>query len=297
MIYCIFLILPKKSMPEIGQYYHHIKNKLKAIYSGNEPEAVASYFVCESLNIDKNKFFLDFYRELTEDELRILKSREPRLLEMEPVQYITGHAYFYGYKFYVNPSVLIPRQETEILVKEIIDRHKNQKVKTLLDIGTGSGCIAICLAKYLPGINIKGMDVSAPAINTAEKNAKLNKADVQFIQHDIFSENEVFAGQKFNIIVSNPPYVTESERNLIAKNVKGHEPNTALFVPDNDPLVFYEQILKFSKIKGTNDVIIYFEINERFGKELIFLANSMGFTRVEIIKDFNEKDRFAVISK
>jgi release factor glutamine methyltransferase len=217
-----------------------------------------------------------------------------RLNNNEPIQYILGETEFYGRRFLVNDSVLIPRPETEELVKYIIDKQKTQfsvkrKQLSILDIGTGSGCIAISIAKELPNFIVSAYDISKNALETAKKNAELNKADVNFEKVDILKPPFI---RSFNIIVSNPPYVTKQEIYRMQKNVLDFEPHLALFVEDSEPLIFYEAIANFAFNNLTDNGLVAVEINEALGEETANVFRRKGFSEVEIIKDMHQKDRF-----
>ena len=225
-----------------------------------------------------------------------------RLNTHEPIQYILGETEFYGRRFLVNDSVLIPRPETEELVKYVVDktlRTQNSKPRTLLDIGTGSGCIAISLAKELPNFRVSAYDISEKALETAKKNAELNKADVTFEKVDILNPSFTIHHSPFTIIVSNPPYVTKHEIDRMQKNVLDFEPHLALFVEDSEPLIFYEAIANFAFNNLTDNGLVAVEINETLGEETANVFKRKGFSEVEIIKDIHQKDRFvsAVLHK
>ncbi|MFY7910825.1 MAG: peptide chain release factor N(5)-glutamine methyltransferase [Emticicia sp.] len=227
-----------------------------------------------------------------------------RLNTHEPIQYILGETEFYGRRFLVNDSVLIPRPETEELVKYIVDKSKVLPIGEgwegfLLDIGTGSGCIAISLAKELPNFKVTAYDISEKALETAKRNAELNKADVTFEKVDILNNQFSILNSKFSIILSNPPYVTKQEIDRMQKNVLDFEPHLALFVEDADPLIFYEAIANFAFNNLTNNGLLAVEINEALGEETADVFRRKGFSEVEIIKDIHQKDRFvsAVLHK
>jgi release factor glutamine methyltransferase len=209
-----------------------------------------------------------------------------------PIQYLLGKASFYGLDFEVNENVLIPRPETEELVDWIISQNlrisESQNLK-ILDIGTGSGCIAISLAKNLPNAQVFAIDVSEKALVTAEKNAVLNEVAVTFIQQNILETLDL--EQEFDIIVSNPPYVRNLEKEEIKKNVLDNEPHLALFVEDNDALVFYRKIAELAQKNLSNSGQLYFEINQYLGKEMVELLEGMNFKNVELRKDIYGNDR------
>jgi release factor glutamine methyltransferase len=211
------------------------------------------------------------------------------LLKHEPVQYVTGKAWFYGLEFTVNNNVLIPRPETEELVEWIV--KDTQKPVKILDIGTGSGAIPIALKKDLPAATVWSVDVSAGALEVASQNATELKLDVHFEQIDILDTTATHSLPVFDIIVSNPPYICESEQKDMEEQVVAYEPNIALFVPDNDALLFYRQIGLLAKEKLTADGLLYFEINEAFGKEVVLLLEEQGFKNVVLKQDLYGKDR------
>ena len=216
-----------------------------------------------------------------------------RLKKIEPIQYIIGETEFFSLPFRVNSSVLIPRPETEELVNWIIDNIKIQNTKptTILDVGTGSGCIAVTLAKNCPNCNVFGLDVSKEALTLAKENAILNNVGVEFFEADILNCNLRFDDLECDIIVSNPPYVRALEKNEMSPNVLDFEPHLALFVEDEDSLLFYRKITQLaSKILKTKGQL-FFEINEYLGNEMIKLLESEGFIEVELKTDIFSKDR------
>ena len=220
------------------------------------------------------------------------------LLGEKPIQYIIGETEFYGLTFTVNEDVLIPRSETEELIDWILNEFKEKKELNILDIGTGSGCIAISLAKNLPEANIYGIDISKEALQIAEQNAKLNNVKVNFIQQDILKTNVMLSLSKhlsesirFDIIVSNPPYVRELEKLEIKNNVIQNEPHIALFVSDENPLLYYDKIADFAKQSLSSEGMLFFEINQYLGKETSNLLQQKGFESIELRKDIFENDR------
>lgn len=212
-----------------------------------------------------------------------------RLLNHEPIQYITGEARFHGLDFKVSPDVLIPRPETEELVDIIVDDCRGQKDLQVLDIGTGSGCIAISLARGMDFPVISALDISSEALSVAKENAKILAVNVNFLQADIFNWSPE---KKFDIIVSNPPYIDESEKKDMEDNVLLHEPHSALFVPDADPLIFYRRIASIGATSLNSGGRLYFEINPRHASELADLLSGYGFSQICILKDSYAKDRF-----
>ena len=212
-----------------------------------------------------------------------------RLQRHEPLQYILGTARFHGHRFKVTPAVLIPRPETEQLVDLIIEENPGSDLR-VLDMGTGSGCIAISLARALKFARVDALDVSRDALAVARDNAASLKVKVRFFESDILAPQPAAT---YDIIVSNPPYITWSERELMERNVKDYEPAQALFVPDNDPLLFYKAIASYANRSLEKGGRLYLEINQRFGVEVKRLLEDCGFDEVRIIVDSFGKDRFA----
>ena len=208
-----------------------------------------------------------------------------------PIQYIFGKTEFYGIKIEVSPSVLIPRQETEELVDLVIRENRGFATNKILDIGTGSGCIAIAIGKHLNCKRLYAMDISCKALKLARQNAKINKCRIRFYKEDVLLLADKRKGHNFDIIVSNPPYVTHSEKTHMKSNVLDNEPHSALFVDDNNPLVFYDAICRYAKKTKKSEVKVYFEINENFGIETFNVMIGHGFYEVELLKDLNGKDR------
>ena len=212
-----------------------------------------------------------------------------QLKKQEPIQYILGKAYFYENMYEVNENTLIPRPETEELVKLVLAYCQDKIPINVLDIGVGSGCIATSIALNLPRAKVDGLDVSTSALVVARRNADKLGAEVNFFQADIFSFH---SDKTYDIIVSNPPYVRESEKKLMNKNVINHEPAKALFVTDSDPLIFYNCIVKFSKEALSSNGAIFFEVNEAFAEDVAKLLETSNFHKIEVVKDINSKDRF-----
>ena len=243
-------------------------------------------------------FDLDQKRLLMEPELRIdelqhaqLEMAVKRLLEGVPVQYVTGKAWFDGLLFQVNESVLIPRPETEELVQKVASILPLDRPLRIWDVGTGSGCIAIALAKRFPQAEVMAFDVSEKALETARRNAINNKVKVEFVCDDVLRPQSLFWHQPVDLVISNPPYVCEREKVGMERNVLDHEPATALFVPDNDPLLFYRQILILAKPQLKPHGTVWFEINEAMGQEMVLLGRGMGF-EAKLYEDYHGKPRF-----
>ena len=231
------------------------------------------------------------------DKQKIINTIE-RLKNNEPIQYILGETEFYGLKFKVNKDVLIPRQETEELVDWIIKDNQSLLNPEILDIGTGSGCIAVSIAANLKNSSVDAVDVSENALNIALANAKNNQVKINTILLDVLNfEKSKYNFPEYDIIVSNPPYVRELEKNLMQKNVLNFEPYLALFVENNNALIFYQRILEFAKIHLKKGGKIYFEINEAYGNEVVELLKKTRYKEIELRKDLNGKDRMVCGTK
>ena len=244
-------------------------------------------------------FGIDWNQQLMNPDLRIdehqhyqLGEAVKRLLSGEPVQYVMGMARFCDLLIKVSPAVLIPRPETEEMVQKICASMPKEKTMRIWDIGTGSGCIAIALAKQFPNAEVVAFDVSEEALQISKENAESNGAKVTFVQDDVLNPTSDYFTQPVDLVVSNPPYVCDSERASMEANVLDWEPEKALFVPDDDPLRFYHQILALAKKKLNPNGQVWFEINERMGEELVSLCREMGFSNAEVLEDFAGKPRF-----
>lgn len=279
-------------MQSSKQLYDNLLQQITA-YESQEAKEIVFWLMEFYLGLRKIDILSDKSFEKAINWANIIE----RLNTQEPIQYILGETEFYGRRFLVNDSVLIPRPETEELVKYIVDKHKSQFPETnnplsILDIGTGSGCIAISLAKELPNFKVTAYDISEKALETAKKNAELNKADVTFEKVDILNYQFSILNSKFSIILSNPPYVTKQEIDRMQKNVLDFEPHLALFVEDAEPLIFYEAIANFAFNNLTNNGLLAVEINETLGEETADVFRRKGFSEFEIIKDIHQKNRF-----
>ena len=242
----------------------------------------------EILDIPQSTFFLKDDVTLTPRQETLFYCTIERLKKHEPIQYIIGYCDFCGLTFKVTPDTLIPRPETSELVEWITEEQKGDKVN-ILDIGTGSGCIAISLSCKLPGCNIAAWDISPGALAVATENSKANGCSVAFEQVDILAYEPT--GEQFDIIVSNPPYIKENEKKSMEANVLDWEPHTALFVPDNDPLLFYRTIAEKALAMLTSGGALYFEINRAHGAETVEMLKSLGYIETELRKDLAGNDR------
>lgn len=277
---------------KIKEYRSYFIQELTPIYDAGEAESFFYLILEESQHLKRIDLALRPDLDFSEEEIMVWNSILQQLKKEIPIQYLLGKTSFYGLNFQVNENVLIPRPETEELVEWILERQKSE-VKSqqirILDIGTGSGCIAISLAKNLPNARVFAIDISEKALDTAKKNAELNTVDITFINQNILKTEDL--GQQFDIIVSNPPYVRNLEKAEIKKNVLDNEPHLALFVKDNDALIFYKKIADLAQKNLSKNGQLFFEINQYLGKQMIDLLEKMNFAAIELRKDIYGNDR------
>ncbi|MDB4205047.1 peptide chain release factor N(5)-glutamine methyltransferase [Polaribacter sp.] len=267
---------------------------LSAIYPKTEIDSFFFILMEEKLKLQRIDTVLKPDFLITEKNLIDLKNILKRLQKEEPIQYILGNTEFYGLPFLVNENTLIPRTETEELIVWVIDEIKvlaNNKITELsiLDIGTGTGCIPISLAKNLTSLNISAIDISTEALLIAKQNAILNKVTIEFIELDILNAESL--PQEYDIIISNPPYVRELEKKEIKNNVLENEPHLALFVADENPLIFYNKIADLAKQQLSKNGMLFFEINQYLGKETVSMLAKKGFKNIQLKKDLFGNDR------
>ncbi|OFX21571.1 MAG: protein-(glutamine-N5) methyltransferase, release factor-specific [Bacteroidetes bacterium GWA2_31_9b] len=267
----------------------YLKSELNGFYPLSEINSFIYLIFNHLFNYSKTDLFLKQDTILPTNGINEINHIVSELKKFKPIQYILGVTEFYNLNFKIHPGVLIPRPETEELVQWVLSDHKDGSYR-ILDIGSGSGCISISLAKNLIGSKVFAADISEDALSLTRENSKLNNVDLQVIYLDILSNNDQFE-EKFDIIISNPPYVTEKEKELMHKNVLDFEPHKALFVPDNDPLLFYRNIAQFALTHLNKNGKIYFEINEQFGKDIAEMLEKFEFHEIQIKKDINGKDR------
>ncbi len=278
-------------LAEIKKIFH---KELDELYGENEVSSFFYLLIEHYLNLEKFVLALQPNLVIDKNEETPLFDALSQLKLQKPIQHILGYAYFMDMKFQVGPDVLIPRPETEELVRWIIDDviTKEHQDLRILDIGTGSGCIPIALAKNLQNAKISSCDISGEALAIAKGNAEANGVFVDFFQSDILSatmDSEIESN--FDIIVSNPPYVRELEKNEMRKNVIDHEPEIALFVPDEDPLLFYRAIARFAEKYLNSGGSLYLEINQYLGKEMVNLLEKYTFKKIELRQDIFGNDR------
>ena len=270
----------------------HFTSLLAEKYPQREAEQLMRILLEDLFGIDWNQQLMNPNLRIDEFQYYQLGEAVKRLLSGEPVQYVTGMARFCDLLLKVSPSVLIPRPETEELVQRISTSMPKENTMRVWDIGTGSGCIAIALAKQFSNAEVIAFDVSEEALQIAKENAESNGVIVTFVHDDVLNPTSDFFDQPVDLVVSNPPYVCDSERAAMEANVLDWEPEKALFVPDDDPLRFYRQILALAKNQLNPDGQVWLEINERMGQKMLSLCREIGFSNAEVLEDFAGKLRF-----
>lgn len=267
---------------------------LNEIYGEGEATVMITMIFESVANLSRKDLVTKANLEIENTTLKKLLDALTRLKQHEPIQYIIGKAWFYNLSFTVNEAVLIPRPETEELVLEAINFLKKHNSKNVLDIGTGSGCIPISIKKNVLQANVTSLDVSDVALTLAKKNAVDNGVEINFLNIDFLKEKNYDALPKFDVIISNPPYIPENEKNTLAKNVTLYEPHIALFVPQHDPLLFYKKILLFAGEHLEQNGRIFLEVHEDFAKETANLFKEKYY-EVIIKKDMQGKERILII--
>ncbi|MDR1631288.1 MAG: peptide chain release factor N(5)-glutamine methyltransferase [Dysgonamonadaceae bacterium] len=272
--------------------YPSIKEQLRDYYPESEIKSLY-YLIMESVcRLDKQSVLLGKDTQIFPDEKPVIEKIIEDLKKFRPIQYILGETEFYELKFKVNEQVLIPRPETEELVERILNEFTvHRSPFTVLDIGTGSGCIAVALSKFLPGTEVYASDISEKALEVALENARNNQTDVRFVRHDIFDAWPENLPQQFDVIVSNPPYVTPEEKDGMSKNVLNYEPHQALFVPKEKPLLFYERIADVARERLKPNGRLYFETSAVYGKDTADMLRNKGFETVRLFRDISGKER------
>jgi len=277
----------------LKQYKVHFFDALKNIQDEQEIESFFFILIEYLHNLKRVDVALNPNFELSDEEVEKWNTILVELQQEKPIQYITGEAWFYGLRFEVNENTLIPRPETEELVEFILKETSNFQLPAsslnILDIGTGTGCIPISLKVNLPQANVSAIDISEKALEVAKRNAASNKAEINFIQANILEVLDL--NQNFDIIVSNPPYVRNLEKQEIKKNVLDYEPHLALFVEDTDALLFYRKIAQLALKNLSPNGLLFFEINQYLGIETVELLENLGFKNIELKKDIYGNDR------
>lgn len=287
------MLLPKENtLRSLRDLYHEV---LDSMYESEEVEALWKYSLEDKLNINVKQEKLA-QPLLTESNLNTIIPVLERLSTGEPYQYIIGEVEFYGCKLKVDKRVLIPRPETEELCELVLKENDTTKPLNVIDLGTGSGCIPIALKSKSPAWSVEALEVDDGALALAKENAVLNNLAIHFHQADLLNPQTSLL-KPYEIIVSNPPYIAEKEADTIRENVLVYEPHLALFIADDDPLLFYRKMLDLGQQSLTTGGRFYFEFNEKYGPEMTELMNQKGYTDIRIIKDLSGKDRFAVCAK
>jgi release factor glutamine methyltransferase len=271
----------------------YIRQSLKSIYSPQEIKSHILIICRDILHLAITDIYLNRDIDLSKEKWKELESIIDRLQKQEPIQYIRGYTDFFGMSFYVTPKVLIPRPETEELVEIII--KENREAFRILDIGTGSGCIAVSLAKHLPQATVTAWDISEEALTIARKNNDRLGATVSFYNRNVLHISS--CEDEYDLMVSNPPYITQAEKAEIEIRVTNWEPHIALFVPNNDPLRFYRHIALLGRKLLSNKGKLYFEINQAYSKETAETLRKLGYENVRIIKDLLGKNRFVTAER
>lgn len=272
----------------------YIRSRLQPYYTAEEVSALSRIVCCDLLGQAPTDYYLGKDIVLSSKKEQELEDILQRLSRFEPLQYIEGRTLFLGREFWVAPGVLIPRPETEELVELMLKEIPADA--RILDVGTGSGCIAISLAKELPDALVTAWDVSPEALSVARANARKLQADVRFVECDVLACQVDEVGL-YDVIVSNPPYVTEAEKADMEPNVLQWEPLLALFVPDDDPLRFYRRIAVLGRDMLADGGRLYFEINRAYGREMVEMLRTMGYVGVRVEKDLSQNDRFVIAEK
>lgn len=274
---------------KIGSAVAYFRSELTSFYDTSEVESMLHIFFQHYFDINKADIILNKDKKMTESELLVVIYAVKELKKYKPLAYIIGEWEFFGLPFFVNEHVLIPRPETEELVQLIINDYPNHPPTRLLDIGSGSGCIALSLKYHFNQTKVTAWDIDDEALKVIDKNAKRLHLKIEIDKVDILSSLNL--NTKYDVIVSNPPYISYIEQAQMHTNVLDYEPHLALFVPDNNPLLFYEKIAKKACNYLTKNGGLYVEINEQFGDEVMILFNKIGFNKTELIKDINNKNR------
>ena len=280
-------------MTFMNEIITYIRKSLESMYPPEEIHSLTQWILEKTCNLPRHQQIVHKDKQLSYTEKQTIQMIVQRLQNSEPIQYVFGETVFYGIQLIVSPSVLIPRPETEELVHCILQEHKEPNLR-ILDVGTGSGCIAVTLAEKLNQANVYALDISEEALTVAKQNALRNETAVQFIQADIFSSDMAtfFPFPTFDLIVSNPPYVTMREKAALKPNVLDFEPHQALFVPDDNPIRFYCRIAEFGRDILTTNGFLYFEINPLFGEKICRMLRQKGYRNIELTRDLSGKERF-----
>lgn len=281
----------------VSTAFYHLKNSLQPLYDEREAAAIAHEVINHITGLSKTERLIQKDTALGEDKLQQYETALAALTKGVPMQYVIGEAWFMGAPYFVNKHVLIPRPETEELVQWIVDDNNNNTAVSIIDIGTGSGCIPISLKKLLPAATVTSGDVSNDALNVAKRNAEALDADVEFVLLNFLDYYSHTRLSYYDIIVSNPPYIPLSEKERLHTNVRDNEPSIALFVADNDPLIFYKALAIFGKGHLKQNGYIYCELDTGHAEETKKLFESEGYKEVVLKKDIHGNERMIRASK
>jgi release factor glutamine methyltransferase len=281
---------------QLREYFHHFIKELKPFYNGDEAHSISHMVFEHFAKADKAEIIKNPHRILENSVQQQLQTALEKLKNNFPVQQVIGHCLFNGLVFEVSPEVLIPRPETEELVQKAINYIAENKMKRVLDIGTGSGCIAISIQHLLKHTLVTAIDVSEEALQIARKNALELDADIELMQLDFLDEKQWAQLGDYDVIISNPPYIPFTEKVAMDKNVTEHEPDLALFVPDNDPLVFYKKTALFALTHLQTGGAIFFETHENYAKDVLEMLQDKGFEG-QLMTDFFEKERMIIATR
>ena len=266
--------------------------RISATMEEGEAKAVAMLLFEKLFGLSQTDVLMGKAEELEAADVQRLDKCVDRICGGEPVQYVLGKADFMGMELDVTPAVLIPRPETEELVNEVVNALADRKSPRILDIGTGSGCIALAIKQLIPLAEVTAWDISPEALRVARNNAEQLGLDICFEQRDILSTNLSVMSEVFDLIVSNPPYICESEASAMEANVLDHEPHLALFVPDDDPLLFYRAISEFGREHLAEEGQIFFEVNRAYAEQVAELLQQKGYDKVQVVRDEYDNNRF-----
>ncbi len=281
---------------QLREFYNRFLKELKPLYGYEEAVAISNMIFEHFAGKTRSDIITAPHSIIEKEKVATLENALLQLKRRVPVQYVIGHAWFAGLSFRVGPAVLIPRPETEELVQEAIHFTRANNKNSLLDIGTGSGCIPISIKKQLPNVSVTAMDISEAALGVAKENALLNHVAIEWIQKDFLQEEEWKALPLYDVIISNPPYIPEAEKKMLDENVTAHEPHLALFVPDNDALVFYEKIAAFAKEHLAAGGSIFMETHEGLANNVAAHFVNNGYNAV-VKKDINGNDRMVIANR
>lgn len=282
--------IPSNKISDIRRF---MQRELEGLYDRNAINILAAVILEVFAGVDKTEIYTSTDRAVTESVLLKINNAIKRLKNEEPIEYITGYAEFYGLRFKVTPDVLIPRPETEELVKHVFNLFRyNPNPANILDACTGSGCIAVALKKILPRAQLYAFDSNPKALEIAALNAAYNDTAVSTYRDDLLNHTHCTSLPPLDALLCNPPYIKASEKALMRKNVLDYEPHTALFVPDDNPLIYYVALAELGKNLLKKGALLFCEINETLGNNTAQLFTEKGYKDVALIKDMNNKDRF-----